>query len=171
MLSKIKIEKYFTAEKNQSAAMMVLGIAAIGWAVFLLMEPQTDFHLGMGLPLLLTGGVITWQWYRVFTRCDIRCINSLYNFEMNTSGLEDEEIPEMKIAVKRFTYFRHAALTLLVTGIILFCSRFKILNTDFLSGMGAALSVMSSVAFGAALMAEIRARKYLKLLENYFSTK
>ncbi len=55
MFTKTDIEKYFTAEKQESLLFMLIGIAGIVAALILFFFLKTNFYKGAAIPLLLVG--------------------------------------------------------------------------------------------------------------------
>lgn len=170
MLNKTVIEKYFNAEKNQSAAMMVLGIAAMSTAVFLFIQYGTSFEIGVAVAWIILGAAMTLQWCRVFIRCDIHCMKNLYYYEMNTSALQQEELPRIKKTIHLYAFTRHIASVLLVAGLLLYGHQGPG-SHDFFRGLGAGLSLLAFFYLIAAGVAELRAKNYFIKLETFFSPK
>lgn len=170
MLSKIDIEKYFTAEKQESLVFIVLGIAAIIVAAILLFSVKNSFNKGFSIPLIVIAIVQIVVGYTVYKRSDNDRISVVYNLEMNPENIAKKELPRMQKVNKNFIIYKWIEIVLIAVSIFLFI-KFKpapeVLSSSFWFGFAIALSIQSSIMLVADLIAAKRGNFYEQLLTSW----
>ena len=176
MFTKADIEKYFTAEKQESLLFVLIGVAGIITAVVFFFFLKTNFYKGAAIPLLLVGLLLGVAGYTVYKRSDGDRKQNVYDYDMNASELKEKELPRMKTVMKNFVIYRYMEIALALTGIGLFIFFFKTdgcfagSHTPFWKGFGLTLAVMALLALAADFFAEKRGKIYTKGIES-FTTK
>lgn len=104
MLTKTDIEKYFTAEKQESIVFLVLGIIAIATAIIFLFFIKNNCSRGAAIPALVIGLMMAIVGYTIYTRSDTDRIRVVYAYDMNPQELTTKELPRMQV-VKKISLF------------------------------------------------------------------
>ncbi len=171
MFIKTDIEKYFTAEKQESLLFMLIGIAGIIAALILFFFLKTNFYKGAAIPLLLVGLLLGVVGYTVYKRSDGDRKRNVYVYDMNPSELKDKELPRMKTVMKNFVTYRYTEIFLLIVGVGLYVYFIKDFKNDFWRGFGLALALMALLALVADYFAESRGKIYTKGIESFINKK
>ncbi|MFY7964885.1 MAG: hypothetical protein ACOVO1_08305 [Chitinophagaceae bacterium] len=171
MLTKIDIEKYFVAEKQESLLFLIIGIIAITCSIILITLSKTNFWKGIAVPLILIGLIQVIVGYTVYNRCDADRANNVYAFDMNPQLLQQKELPRMEVVNKNFVLYRYIEISLVIIGLFLIvkCRNNAITTqswggTAFWYGLGISLVAQSLIMLGADYFAEKRAIIYTKQL-------
>ncbi len=167
MFTKIDIEKYFTAEKNESLLFIIVGIAAIILAIVFFFFIKTNWYKGAAIPFLIIGLMHLVVGYTVYKRSDADRMQNVYALDMNPASLKTKEIPRMQQVNKNFVIYRYTEIFLLLAGICLFFYFKNDVSKQFWVGFGMALAIEATVSLGADYFAEARARVYKKQLEQF----
>lgn len=178
MLTRVDIERYFIAEKQESVLFLIIGICAIVFALVALLVFKTSFWKGAAIPLLLVGIIQVIVGFTVYNRSDEDRIRNSYAFDLNPTELKEKELPRMQTVNKNFVIYRWAEITLLLIGLALVVKFKEPLNTltswggsNFWYGLGVFLAIQSVIMLGADYFAEKRALRYTKLLTQFVNLK
>jgi hypothetical protein len=170
MLTKADIERYFTAEKNESLLFMLMGIVAIGLAIVFLLVFKTSMYKGAAIPFLIVGLIHLIVGFTVYKRSDADRIRNVYALDMNPSKFKTDELPRMEVVNKNFVVYRNTEIALAVLGITLFFLFRGNIDKQFWLGLGWALAIEAIVSLSADFFAERRANLYtqqiLQLIEK-----
>lgn len=170
MFTKEVIEKYFTAEKQESLLFLCIGIVAILLALVFYFFVKTPLYKGVAIPLLLIGLLLGVVGYTVYKRSDTDRIRNVYALDMNPTELKTKELPRMEAVMKNFVLYRYVEIALALVGIVLFCY-FQNDNTrTFWKGLGMGLAVMALIALGADYFAEKRGHVYINGIKELLNT-
>jgi uncharacterized membrane protein len=167
MFTKADIEKYFTAEKQESLLFLGIGITGIILAVAFYFFVKTPFYKGAAIPLLLVGLLLGVVGYTVYKRSDADLIRNVYALDKNPAELKTKELPRMEAVMKNFVLYRYVEMALALAGIVLF---FYFQNDNartFWKGLGIGLSVMALIALGADYFAEKRGHVYMNGIRQF----
>lgn len=167
MFSKADIEKYFTAEKQESLLFVCIGVAAILLALVFYFFVKTPPYKGAAIPLLLIGLLLGTVGYTVYKRSDADRIRNVYALDMNPAELKTKELPRMETVMKNFVLYRYVEIVLALLGIALFFYFAKTADHQFWKGMGAGLAVMALIALGADYFAEKRGHIYINGIKGF----
>ncbi len=167
MFSKSEIEKYFTAEKQESLLFLVIGLVAIMAALVFFFFIRSAFYKGAAIPLLIVGLIQLTVGFSVYKRSDDDRIRNVYAFDMNPGELKNQELPRMEKVNRNFVIYRWIELALLITGLILTLIYGQNPGRSYWFGFGIALSMQSASMLGADYFAEKRALEYFKGLQSY----
>ncbi|NOT92580.1 hypothetical protein [Ferruginibacter sp.] len=171
MFSKADIEKYFTAEKNESLLFVIIGAVAIIAAVIFFFFIKTNFYKGATIPLLVIGLLVGIVGFIVYKKSDADRIRNVYAYGMVPSQLKDSEIPRMKTVMKYFVIYRWVEIILALAGIVLLFYFKDNADKLFWKGFGIALTIMAITTLAADYFAEKRGSIYLKGLESFIQQK
>lgn len=167
MFTKADIEKYFTAEKQESLLFVFIGVAGIITAIIFFFFLKTSFHKGAAIPFLLMGLLLGVIGYSVYKRSDGDRQRNVYAYDMNPSELKEKELPRMKIVLQNFVIYRYTEIALLLAGIVLYIYFIRDIKNGFWRGFGLALAVMALLALVADLIAEKRGKTYTRGIESF----
>ncbi len=166
MFTKADIEKYFTAEKQESLLFILIGVAGIITAVVFFFFLKTNFYKGATVPVLLVGLLLGIAGYTVYKRSDGDRKRNVYAYDMNPAELKGKELPRMKTVMKNFVVYRYTEIFLFLAGLALFFYFRKDVEHDFWKGFGLALAVMAVLTLAADFFAERRGKIYTKGIES-----
>jgi drug/metabolite transporter (DMT)-like permease len=167
MFTKADIEKYFTAEKQESLLFLVIGIAGFILALVFYFVSKTPLYKGAAWPLLLIGLLLGVVGYTVYKRSDADRIRNVYALDMNPAELKTKELPRMETVMKNFVVYRYVEIVLALIGIGLFIYFRNNTAHPFWKGLGAGLAVMALLALGADYFAEKRGHTYIGGLRQF----
>jgi hypothetical protein len=166
MITRLDIEKYFVAEKQESLLFIAIGIAAIIIALLGLFVWKTQCWKGAAIPLIAIALIQIIVGYTVYARSDEDRKRNVYALDMNPQQLITKELPRMEKVNKNFVVYRYVEIALLIAGLaIYFLSRGNI-DKQFWLGLGIALAVQSALMLGADYFAEKRALVYTQQLKK-----
>ncbi len=167
MFTKTDIEKYFTAEKNESLLFIIIGAAAIILAIVFFFFIKTNWHKGAAVPFFLIGIMHLVVGYTLYKRSDADRLQNVYAYDMNPSSLKTKEIPRMETVNKKFVIYRYTEIVLLLAGLGLFFYFKNDATKTFWMGLGVALAIEAAISLGADYFAESRADSYTKGLREF----
>lgn len=100
------IEKYFNAEKAESLLFVLVGIMAIGLAIYFILKLKQPFYLGIAYPLILVALIQLVVGSTVYFRSpkDIMRVNEF--LKKAPSEIQTAEIPRMNVVMKNFEIYR-----------------------------------------------------------------
>jgi drug/metabolite transporter (DMT)-like permease len=171
MFTKVVIEKYFNAEKQESLLFLLIGVAGIIAAIIFFFFLKTNFYKGAAIPLLVVGLLLGVVGYTVYKRSDSDRQRNVYAYDMNPSQLKEKELPRMKTVMKNFIIYRYAEIFLLLVGAALYIYFIKNSKNDFWRGFGLTLAAMALLALVADYFAEKRGKFYTKGIESFIQGK
>jgi hypothetical protein len=171
MFSKSDIEKYFTAEKQESLLFILVGAIAIVAAVAFYFFIRSAFFKGAAIPLLLIGLMQLVVGVTVYKRSDGDRIRNVYAYDMNPGELKEKELPRMEKVNRNFVIYRWVELALLVTGMVLSMIYGTNPGRSFWYGFGMALALQAAITLAADYFAEKRGLEYFRGLQSYVSEK
>ncbi len=167
MFTKADIEKYFTAEKQESLLFLCIGIAAILLALIFYFFVKTPSYKGAAIPLLVVGLLLGVVGYTVYKRSDADSIRNVYALDKNPADLKTKELPRMEDVMKNFVLYRYVEIALALVGIALFCYFQNDNARTFWKGLGIGLAVMALIALGADYFAEKRGHVYINGIRHF----
>jgi drug/metabolite transporter (DMT)-like permease len=167
MFTKTDIEKYFTAEKQESLLFILIGLAGVLTAIVFFFFLKTGFYKGAAIPLLLVGLLLAVVGYTVYTRSDDDRKRNVYAYDLNPSDLKQKEIPRMETVMKNFVIYRWVEICLLLAGSALYIYFIRNGNNSFWKGLGIGLASMALIALAADFFAERRGHVYLRGLKAF----
>ncbi len=166
MLTRADIEKYFTAEKQMALFFVVLGLLAVGLAVWFLFLQKNPVLKGMGLPFIVLGLLQAIAGYAVYQRSDKQRIDLVYAYDMNPSVLRQAELPRMEKVNSRFGIFLAVEVALLIAGVVLFFLYRQAPEKQWFYGLGLGLLLQGLVMLAGDGFAFSRARTYTTALKT-----
>jgi ABC-type xylose transport system permease subunit len=174
MLTRFDIEKYFTAEKQESLFFLILGLMAVLAALALLYFTKSNFWRGFAMPLILIGILQVVVGYTVYTRSDKDRTRVVYALDMNPETIQSNELPRMKTVMKNFIVYRYVEIFLGIIGLLLIIflgSNNSYENSwqgkAFWYGLGIALFIQSFLILSADYFAEKRGKVYIDKIEQF----
>ena len=167
MLTKEAIEKYFMAEKAESAVFVVIGLVAIIVALWCLFASKAIIFKGAALPLIAVGVLLGIVGFTVYKRSDDDRIKNVYAFTMNPDDLKNKELPRMQKVMQNFVWHRYIEITLAIVGVVLFVYFNDKTQQAYWKGFGVALALMALIALTADFFAEKRGHVYVNLLKTF----
>jgi hypothetical protein len=171
MFSKTDIEKYFTAEKQESLVFIIVGALAILAAIAFYFMIRSAFFKGAAIPLLLIGMLQLVVGITVYKRSDDDRIRNVYAYDMNPGELKEKELPRMAKVNRNFVIYRWLELALLVTGMILSMLYGQNPGRIFWYGFGIALALQAGISLAADYFAEKRGLEYFRGLQSFVGEK
>jgi hypothetical protein len=167
MLTKTDIEKYFTAEKNESLLFIIIGVAAIMVAIVFFFYLKTNWYKGAAIPFVVVGIMHLVVGSIVYKRSDGDRKRIVYAYDMISGDLKTKEIPRMELVNKNFIIYRYTEIALLLIGLGLYFYFRGITDKSFWVGLGLALAIEAAVSLGADYFAEKRATVYTNQLKAF----
>jgi hypothetical protein len=171
MFTKVDIEKYFMAEKQESLLFLLIGLASIVTALVFLFFLKTSFYKGAAIPLLVVGLLLAVVGYTVYKRSDEDRMRNVYAYDMNPAQLKTKEIPRMEKVMKNFVVYRYTEIILALAGIGLFFYFRNTVGREFWKGVGLTLAIMAITALVADYFAEQRGKIYLTGVKEFTQPK
>jgi hypothetical protein len=158
-----QVNKYFTAEKNESILFLIVGFAAIAVGLYFLIKIKEPFYNGLAYPLIavailqiIVGGTVL-----VRSPKDISRVNTI--IQNNKVNITTKEIPRMEVVMKNFSIYKWIEISLLMLGILLFvfCKQ-----ATFFKGLGLGFAIQSTFMLLLDFFAESRGKTYLQFLQS-----
>ncbi len=156
-----QIERYFTAEKNESVLFVLVGIVAMAMAGYYLFKIKLPFNIGMAFPLIAVSLIQIIVGTTVLLRSpkDLKRVSNMVQLQSNE--IRTVEIPRMKKVMKNFVVYRWIEIVLFSLGIgLLIGSK----SMSIGSGIGLGLAIQSGLMLILDLFAENRGKTYLAFL-------
>jgi hypothetical protein len=169
MFTKLDIERYFIAEKQESLLFLIIGIIAILTAIAFYFFLKSNFFKGAAIPLLVIGIIQVAVGFTIFKRSDGDRIRNVYAYDMNPGELQEKELPRMEKVSKSFVIYRWLEIIFVLAGIILIILFRVKTEKSFLFGIGVTLAIQAFLMLGADYFAEKRAHVYLDKLKIFLS--
>lgn len=153
---------YFTAEKQESLAFVLVGVIAIAIALWL----WTNGHRfkAMAYPLVLIAMIQLAVGGTVYVRTDRQLAHLIEQSVSAPAVFKQTETARMQAVMTSFSLYKAIEIFLLVAGILLAVvfSRY-----DAAAGVGAGLVLQSALMLGLDLFAEARGKAYLAALTAF----
>ena len=158
-----QIEKYFNAEKYESVLFVIIGIAAITFASYLLLKLKHPFYNGIAYALIAIALIQIVVGSTVYVRSpkDIARVTQILHTEK--SNIQTEEIPRMEVVMKNFKIYRWIEIALLLLGLVMYL---YLAPASLYKGIGLGLLIQSSFMLALDYFAENRGEIYLEFLRN-----
>lgn len=157
------IDTYFRAEKAESLLFLLIGLAAIVFAVFAWMKWNEPFIKGMAIPLALIGLIQMTVGGTVFSRTDkqMAALNELV--VRDPGAYRAAELPRMEKVMKSFAAIKWTEIVFILVGIGLL----MLVRTDgFWKGLGLGLMLQGAVSLTLDVFAEKRGAEYITAVER-----
>lgn len=167
MFTKADIEKYFTAEKQESLVFLIVGGAAVVAALVFFIVYKTSFLKGMAIPFAVFGLLFAIVGYTVYKRSDDDRKRNVYAYDMNPTELKEKEIPRMQKVMKDFVTYRWTEIVVLLAGCVLFYLYRSNDTRQLLAGIGIGCILMAAFGLVADAFAEKRGHVYLQGLKSF----
>ena len=167
MLTKVDIEKYFVAEKQESLVFLVIGMLAILLAVIFYFASKTQIYRGAAIPLFILGLMQAIAGYTVYIKSDDQRVSQVYAYDMNPDQVKTVELTRMRKVKMNFQIYRWIEIGVFIAGLITIVLFRNDPSKTFWLGLGITLAIMSAELFIADFIAEKRAVHYVSLLEEY----
>ncbi len=157
------IEKYFNAEKSESALFILVGLIAICVALYFILKLKQSFYVGMAIPLMAVALIQITVGTTVYIRSpkDIVRVNDI--LQKNKSAIQTEEIPRMHAVMKNFGIYKWIEIFLLLAGIAIFIF---LPPMSFWKGIGLGLLIQAGFMLLLDFFAERRGEEYLNYLQS-----
>ncbi len=174
MFTKADIEQYFVNEKEGGKWKMTTGLLSLIAGVVLFFAGASSYYYGAALPPAIMGCVLFAVGYIAYSRSDARRKRNVYAYDMYPAELRDEELPRMKLLMKKLKSYRWLFILLALFGMALFFRFYIVCEGDtcrfsfFRKGMGLTLTIMSAFIIFIGYLTWKRADKYLKGLESFY---
>ena len=113
------VEKYFNAEKYESAFFVIVGLTAILFSIYFLIKLKQPFYAGMVYPLVIVALIQIVVGSSVYGRSpkDIVSVNQL--LQNNQNCIKTEEIPRMEVVMNNFVIYRWIEIALILIGLFM----------------------------------------------------
>lgn len=157
------VKQYFDAEKYESILFIAVGAGAALLAIYFLVANKQPFYKGMAWPTLLVAAIQIVVGTTVLARTD-QDLNRVHNQIANAqSEIDTQEIPRMKIVMRKFVVYRYVEIALLLLGIaaIIAASPYSAVR-----GGGYGLAMQAAVMLLLDFFAERRGAEYLAYLSK-----
>lgn len=167
MFTKASIESYFVGEKQEAFIFLIVGIVAIGLAVYLFAFHKGSLQKGIAIPLFLIGLIQGIVGYTVWSRSDRQRTDMVYAYDMNPGKLKQEELPRMEKVMKSFRVYLIVELVLLAlaTGLMVYFRNQDQQHIWF--GVGIGLACQCVLMLGADYVAQKRGNTYINGLRTW----
>lgn len=155
------VEKYFGAEKAESALFVALGLVAIALAVYFFVNVKQPYYNGLSYALVVVALIQITVGGSVYVRSpkDILRVNDMLNTDHER--IAEEEIPRMEVVMRNFVWYRWIEIILLAGGLLLY---FYMQPLSLWKGLGLGLAIQSAMMLLLDLFAENRGKTYLEFL-------
>lgn len=155
------VEKYFGAEKAESALFIAVGLVAIIWAVYYFTKVKQPYYNGMSYAFIAVALIQITVGGSVYVRSskDILRVNDM--LKTNHERIAKEEIPRMKVVMTNFVWYRWIEIILLAGGLFLY---FYMQPLSIWKGLGLGLAIQSAIMLLLDFFAEGRGKTYLEFL-------
>lgn len=151
------VHDYFAAEKIGSLVFMLIGAAAITWAVLLLRRRSS--LRGMAAPLIAVALIQLVVGSTVYLRNDAQVASLQQQLRADPAAFKAAETPRMKAVIANFALYRSLELGLLALGMALVV---LLRNREFWFAFGLGLVLQAALMLALDYFAERRAHEYFK---------
>ena len=150
---------YFAAEKSESLLFMLVGLVAIGVALWLWMNGHR--LKSMAFPLVAIALIQLVVGSTVFFRTDAQVAKLQQEYSAAPADFKRDETARMQVVMKNFSLYKLIEIALLAVGVGLILS---MRQHDMALGIGAGLVIQSAFMLSLDLFAEARGEDYLDAL-------
>ncbi len=157
------VKQYFDAEKYESILFIAVGVGAALLAIYFLVANKQPFYKGMACPMLLVAAIqiVVGTTVLARTQQDIdRVQNQIANAK---SEIDTQEIPRMKIVMRKFVVYRYVEIALLLLGIAVIIAASPLSAAH---GGGYGLAMQAAIMLLLEFFAERRGAEYLAFLSK-----
>ncbi len=151
------VHDYFAAEKIESLIFMLVGAAAIAWAVLLLRRRSS--LRGMAAPLIAVALIQLVVGSTVYLRSDAQRATLQQQLRADPAAFKAAETPRMKAVIANFALYRSIELGLLALGMALVV---LLRNREFWFAFGLGLVLQAALMLALDFFAQRRAHEYFK---------
>ena len=157
------VKQYFDAEKYESILFIVVGIAAAIAAIYFFFVIKQPYYKGMAWPLLLVASIQIVVGTTVLARTQQDISRVQYQINNARNELVTQEMPRMKVVMRKFVVYRYIEIGLLLLGIVAFIWASPHMA---LRGVGFGLIIQASLMLLLDYFAESRGAEYLAFLSK-----
>ncbi|MEI6524117.1 MAG: hypothetical protein WCO37_11550 [Bacteroidota bacterium] len=158
-----QLEKYFYAEKYESALFVLVGILAIAFAAYFLIKIKQPFYNGAAYPLIAVAFIQIVVGSSVYLRSTKDIVRVTEMMHTNSSKIQTQEIPRMNVVMKNFTLYRWVEIVVIISGIIVFL---YFQSSSFYKGFGLGLLIQAGFLLLLDYFAERRGAIYQEYLQT-----
>lgn len=158
-----QITKYFTAEKFESLFFIGVGIIAISLGICFWIIVKEPFYKGIAIPIILIALVQLTVGTTVYFRSPKDIVRVENIIKKESSKIQTEEIPRMKVVMKNFEIYRWVEIALMLLGLIMF---FYFQPMTIWKGIGLGLTIQAGFMLAFDFFAESRGKIYLEYLRT-----
>lgn len=157
------IDTYFRAEKAESLLFLLIGVAAVVFAVFTWMKWNEPFIKGMAIPLVLIGLIQITVGGTVFSRTDKQMAALNEQVVRDPEAYRTGELPRMEKVIELFSLVKWMEIVFILIGIglLLFAK-----GNGFWKGLGLGLMLQGAVSLTLDVFAEKRGAEYITAVEQ-----
>jgi hypothetical protein len=148
---------YLTAEKQESLLFVLVGLIAIGVAVWLWMNGHR--LKSMAFPLVAVALIQIVIGSTVYLRTNTQLAALSEQLNAAPSQFKADEVKRMDVVMKNFRIYKAIEMALLAIGLLLIAFAQK---SDMATGIGAGLMMQSAFMLCLDMFAEARGSDYLK---------
>ncbi|HYO73870.1 MAG TPA: hypothetical protein VEU33_48165 [Archangium sp.] len=147
---------YFAAEKAESWLFILVGVVAVGVAVWLLVTGHS--YRGMAYPLIAVGLIQLVVGGTVAFRTDAQVAALAQQLAASPSAFQLAEVPRMEVVMRNFELYKGVEIALLLVGVGL---AYAFRRKELVYGVGVGLVMQASLMLVLDLFAEKRGDDYL----------
>lgn len=154
---------YFKAEKGESLLFMLIGLIALGLAIWFYFKNDDSFYRGLAMPLAAIALIQLVVGSTVYFKSDKQIADNTALYQNDTSQLKQAEIPRMELVMKNFKAYKILETAFVLVGIALLL---LMKEKPFWLGLGVGLFVQGGLMLVLDIFAEKRGLTYLEWLQN-----
>ncbi|MFZ1686135.1 MAG: hypothetical protein WAU70_01860 [Flavobacteriales bacterium] len=152
------IDTYFRAEKAESILFLLIGLAAIVFALFAWVKWNEPFVKGMTIPLVLIGLIQMTVGGTVLSRTDKQVAALNAQVQQDRQGYRAAELPRMEKVMKSFAAIKWTEIVFIALGIALLLLA---KGNGFWKGLGLGLILQGAISLTLDVFAEKRGQEYI----------
>ncbi len=157
-----EITHYLTAEQQESLLFILVGVLAIGVAVWLWMNGHR--LKSMAFPLVAIAVIQLVVGGTVYLRTESQVAALTAQLNSAPAQFKSDELKRMDVVTKNFSLYKGIEMVLLTAGLLLVAFAQK---SDLATGIGAGLLLQSAFMLCLDLFAEARGKEYLQALAGF----
>lgn len=156
-----ELTAYFAGEKQESLLFIVVGLIAIGVAVWL----WTNGHRlrFMAIPLITIALMQLVVGATVYVRTDSQVQNLITQSQSAPAQFQQDELKRMQTVMHNFNLYKTIEMVLLVVGV---CLIGLLQRFDIAAGVGAGLVLQAAFTLALDMFAEARGQDYMVALKG-----
>jgi len=162
-IHELKIHEYFTAERNESLAFIIIGTAAIICSFYFWLAINEHFFNGLSWPLISIALIQLLVGSYIFYRSP-KDVHRVVRYTVDApKNIKNIEIPRMEKVMYSFTIYKYIEIGLIIAGLIIF-----LLSSTggFWKGVGLGLVLQGGIMLIADYFAENRGQIYIEYLKS-----